>query len=203
MEPGDVVLIADADAVSRDAAAQCLRAAGFGVLLAETGDEALELARRAPPAAAVVEIPLEGLSGYEVCRALKAELGRDLPVVFASGTRRESYDRVAGLLIGADDYLVKPVAPDELLARVRRLIDRTRAPERPAVRLTPREHEVLRLLGGGLRQRDIAERLVISPKTVATHIENILRKLAVRSRAQAVAAAYRQGLLDVPLRDHR
>jgi DNA-binding NarL/FixJ family response regulator len=201
METGDVILIADPDAEAREATASCLRAGGFRVVLATTGPEALDIARSTAPAAALLEIPLPGLSGYEVCRALKAELGRDLPVVFASGIRRESYDRVAGLLLGADDYLVKPLAPDELLARVRRLVDGARVPARAAVRLTPREHEVLRLLGGGLHQRDIAEHLVISPKTVSTHIENILRKLSVRSRAQAVAAAYRQRLLDVPVQD--
>lgn len=201
METGDLVLVADHDADAREAAAGGLRAGGFSVVLAATGPDALDHARSTAPTAAILEIPLPGLSGYEVCRALKAELGRDLPVVFASGTRRESYDRVAGLLLGADDYLVKPIAPDELLARVRRLVDRARTPARPAVRLTPREHEVLRLMGGGLHQRDIAEHLVISPKTVSTHIENILRKLAVRSRAQAVAAAYRQRLLDVPVQD--
>jgi DNA-binding NarL/FixJ family response regulator len=201
METGDLVLIADHDADARDAVASCLRAGGFRVVLAATGPEALDNARSTAPSAALLEIPLPGLSGYEVCRALKSELGRDLPVVFVSATRCESYDRVAGLLLGADDYLVKPVAPDELLTRVRRLVDRARVPAPRPVRLTPREHEVLRLLGGGLHQREIADQLVISPKTVSTHIENILRKLDVRSRAQAVAAAYRQRLLEVPLQD--
>ena len=61
-------------------------------------------------------------------------------------------------------------------------------------RLTPREQEILDLLAGGLDQRAIAERLVISPKTVATHIQRILGKLGVRSRAQAVAFAHQNGL---------
>jgi DNA-binding NarL/FixJ family response regulator len=61
--------------------------------------------------------------------------------------------------------------------------------------LTPREREVLQLLAEGLEQSEIAERLVISSKTVASHIERILAKLGVRSRAQAVAAAFREGLV--------
>ena len=142
------------------------------------------------------------LSGYEVCRALKSELGSGFPVLFLSGTRTESYDRVAGLLVGADDYLVKPYAPDELLARVR-LVE---PPVRTAVhsvrsKLTPREDEVLGLLADGLTQQEIASELAISPKTVGSHIEKVLRKLGVHSRAQAVALVFREngvGVFDVP-----
>jgi DNA-binding CsgD family transcriptional regulator len=93
--------------------------------------------------------------------------------------------------------MVKPLDPDELIARVRRhLPPQTRATEAPpgVILLTPREREVLRLLADGMDQREIAERLVISPKTVSTHIQHVLVKLGVHSRAQAVAAAHRYGL---------
>jgi DNA-binding NarL/FixJ family response regulator len=69
---------------------------------------------------------------------------------------------------------------------------------RGARRLTKRELEVLDLLGEGLRHEDIARRLFISPKTVATHVEHILRKLDVRSRAEAIAVAYREDILQPP-----
>ena len=122
--------------------------------------------------------------------------GDALPVVFVSGERTESFDRVAGLQLGADDYLSKPFAPDELIARLRRLLPDSELPAdekgRPA--LTPREEEVLKLLASGLAQGEIAKELVISPKTVASHIERILAKLGVNSRAQAVAVAHRTGL---------
>ena len=108
----------------------------------------------------------------------------------------------AGLLVGADDYIVKPFDSDELLARVRAAL--RRLPVRPAnskdvpqaldVPLTAREREVLLLLARGLSQPEIASTLVISPKTVAGHIERILTKLGVHSRAQAVAIAHQQGL---------
>jgi DNA-binding NarL/FixJ family response regulator len=108
---------------------------------------------------------------------------------------------VAGLLLGADDYVVKPFFQDELLARVRRLIDRTRPPATEKIgpvtngaRLTDREQQVLSLLAAGLHSKAIATRLVISPKTVATHIQRILAKLGVHSRAEAVALAFRSGL---------
>ncbi|MGH3041627.1 MAG: response regulator transcription factor [Gaiellaceae bacterium] len=118
---------------------------------------------------------------------------------FVSGRKFEALDRMAGLMIGADDYLAKPFAPDELLARIRAVLRSRRAAADPSVALdsclTAREREVLALLGEGASQTDIAARLVISPKTVAAHIDHILHKLGVHSRAQAVALAYRDGLL--------
>jgi DNA-binding NarL/FixJ family response regulator len=117
-------------------------------------------------------------------------------VLFLSAARTEPYDRVAGLLVGADDYVVKPFAVDELLARVRRLVRQAV----PAVGtstspLTPREREVLRLLVRGLAADEIATELFISKKTVGTHLEHIFTKLGVRSRAQAIAVAYRDDLI--------
>ena len=144
----------------------------------------------------LLEIPLGNLSGYEVCRTLR-EQTTDLPIVFVSGSRTESYDRVAGLLVGADDYVVKPYAPDELLTRVRNLARRSQGSSQSSIKLTKREQEILQLLADGLRPEEISERLFIARRTVGTHIENILRKLGVRSQTQAVALAFREELLDV------
>ena len=190
--PSTSVLIADADGEARAELARLLESGGFRVVQAESGDEAISLSREERSSLAILEIPLPILSGYEVCRTLKSELGPTFPVLFLSGARTESYDRVAGLLVGADDYLVKPYAPDELLARVRLLEERSRPLAGATSNLTRRENEVLRLLAQGLTQDDIARRLTISPKTVGTHIEHVLRKLGVHSRAQAVALAFRE-----------
>lgn len=189
-----LALVADGDASARAELARVLGAAGFRVVEAATGEEALTLARQYVPTLVVLEVALGSISGYEVCRSLREELGDDLLVVFLSGIRTESYDRVAGLLVGADDYLVKPYAVDELLARVRRLADRARPAPASLAQLTPRELEILRLLAEGDSARDIAARLFISSKTVGTHVENIRRKLGVRTRVQAVALAFREGL---------
>jgi DNA-binding NarL/FixJ family response regulator len=157
-----------------------------------SGEQALQAVSEKRPSIALLEIPLGELSGYEVCRALREAHGDELPIAFVSGSRTESYDRVAGLLVGADDYIVKPYAADELLTRVRHLVRRSRPlPLAVANRLTRREREVLRLLVEGERSEEIARRLFISRKTVGSHIENILRKLGVRSQAQAIALAYR------------
>ena len=191
-----VVLIADGDDSAREELAQVFERAGFRTVHASTGDEALELVSDSRPAAAILEPSLEGVSGYEICRALRDRAGDAIPIVFVSGNRTESYDRVAGLLLGADDYLAKPFAPDELLARVRRLVQRTPLVSPAAASsLTKRELEVLELLSEGLTQHEIAQRLEIRDKTVGSHIERILSKLGVRSRAQAVALAYREELV--------
>jgi DNA-binding NarL/FixJ family response regulator len=195
-EGASPILIADHDEEMRSLVVAVLAQAGYETLEAASGDEAIDAARRALPRLVVLEVALPGLSGYEVCHQLRNDFGEALPIVFVSGDRTEPFDRVAGFLIGADDYLIKPFAPDELLARVRRLARRTApVPASVASKLTNREMEVLRLLAEGLEQGDIARQLFITRKTVGTHIENIMRKLGVRSRSQAVALAYREDLL--------
>jgi DNA-binding NarL/FixJ family response regulator len=191
-----VVLIAEDDAVFAALVGDVLAAAGLEAMVASDGAQALALARAQRPLAAILDVNLPKLSGYEVCGGLRELYGESLPILFVSGERTEDFDRIGGLMIGADDYLVKPFAVDELLRRLRALLRRaeSREPTRPHD-LTRRELEVLSLLAEGLEQVEIANRLVISPKTVSTHIQRILSKLGVRSRAQAVALAFREELV--------
>ena len=198
-DPAGAILIADGDAPMRDELAALFERAGFRTTQASNGHEALELLRVERPAAAILDPALAGVTGYEICRALRDRYGDLMPIIFVSASRTESYDRVGGLLLGGDDYVPKPFAPDELLARVRRLVQRADAPVSRAVesRLTKRELEVLGLLAEGLTQAEIASKLVISQKTVGSHIERILSKLGVRSRTQAVALAFREDLIPV------
>jgi DNA-binding NarL/FixJ family response regulator len=196
---GPILVVEDDDGL-REYVCGLLREAGFEILAASSGDEALALAREAAPEAVVLDVCLPGVSGYEVCRGLKEE-EPTLPVLFVSGERVDALDRVAGLLIGADDYLVKPFAPDELLARLRARLRRPR-PARDDGDLTKRELQVLRCLAEGLDGSSIAKRLVISPRTVGTHLEHIFEKLGVRTRAQAVAAAYRMRLIEPDFETH-
>jgi DNA-binding NarL/FixJ family response regulator len=194
---GSAVLVVDPDDDSRSSLARLLVDAGYRVCEAATGAQALQATPEEPPASALVEVALGDISGYAVCRALREKYGDALPIIFLSGTRTEPHDRVAGFLIGADDYVVKPYAPDELLARLHAVLKRRpTAAQGSAVGLTERELEVLTLLAQGLVAAEIAARLFISPKTVGTHMEHLFVKLGVRSRAQAVAAAYRQGLVE-------
>ena len=167
------------------------------VLCLGTGEAALRAAERERPSLVVLEVKLPGISGYEVCRALRDRFGPGLPIVFVSGDRTQAHDRVAGMLLGADDYLAKPFAPDELIVRTRALLRRER---RVNAALTARELEVLSLLAAGVRTDQIAAALVISPHTVRRHVQNIFRKLGVSSRAAATAHAVRHGLVsDEPM----
>jgi len=198
-QPGGLLLVVDDDHLFARFACTLLEDAGYRTLTASSGEEGLSLARTHRPDVALIDIMLPGLNGYELCRTLREELGQDIAIAFVSGSRTETIDVSAGLLVGADDFLVKPVDPSELLARVgalwRRLHGRNGDGGTKARGLTAREVEVLGLLADGLTQKDIAARLSISPKTVGIHIEHILGKLDVHSRAQAVAAAYRENLL--------
>ena len=200
---GSRILIVEDDPAVRELVAAVLHDAGFETEAVETGDAALESVGMEKPTLVLLDVCLPDMSGYSVCRALRERRPDSLPIIFLSGERTEWFDRVGGLLLGADDYMTKPFAPDELVARVRTLIRRADRPirEGPAKSsLTARESEVLSLLADGLSQSEIAARLFISSKTVATHIEHILEKLEVRSRAQAVAYAYREGLLETSAR---
>lgn len=195
-----VVLIADGDPDFRRSTLHTLEATGLRVREAVSGREALAAVEDEEIALVVLEVRLDDFSGYEVCRQLREDHGDELPILFVSGDRTESSDRVAGLLVGADDYLAKPVAPDELVARVRRHLLRGRtlngANENGGSGLTAREREVLNLLAEGLGPVEIGHSLFISPKTVATHVEHIYVKLGVHTRAQAVASAFRLALVD-------
>jgi DNA-binding NarL/FixJ family response regulator len=193
---GRTVLIADADVRFRRAVRHALGAAGLDVSEAGSGEEALARAGEGDIALVVLDVRFRDISGYEVCRRLREAHGDRLPILFVSADRVEASDRVAGLLVGANDYLVKPVASDELVARVRGQLDRARDARKP-VRdtLTDREREVLGLLAAGLGPAEIGRELSISPRTVATHVEHIYSKLGVHTRAQAVARAFRLELV--------
>jgi two-component system, LuxR family, response regulator TtrR len=197
-DPGGGILLVDDDDSFRSFVSELLESIGYKTTHFASGSDVLPAVAENRPAAILLDVQLPGLNGYEVCRELRNRYGDSIAIVFISGERTEALDRAGGLLIGADDYLTKPVDPAELIARVTRLVERPR-PNTNGTKsndrldsLTRRENEVLELLAEGLRQEEIADRLVISPKTVATHIQRILSKLEVRSRAQAVSLALRE-----------
>jgi DNA-binding NarL/FixJ family response regulator len=197
------ILVAEPDKDSRVVISSLLRETGHRPVEAVTGEEAIEAARRHRPRLAILEISLPGICGYEVCRRLRDDYGDSVSIVFLSATRTEAFDRVGGMLLGADDYICKPLAADRFLAQIGRLM-RRRAPNDERPRLSHREQEVLALLAEGLTQKEIAHQLAISSKTVGTHIEHIFSKLGVRNRLQAVAYAHRHELVSSPanLRRH-
>ena len=195
------ILVVDDDPRFREMTRALLVRAGHRVTEAEGAPDALSSVAKGVPDLVLLDVRLPQTSGYELYQELRDLCGESLPIIFVSGERTEAYDRVAGLLLGAEDYLVKPFDPDELLARIRRSLTprtsgaiATRGAE-AGVDLTPREREVLEMLADGRTAKEIAADLVISPRTVGTHIQNVLGKLGLNSRAQAVAYAHHHGLI--------
>jgi DNA-binding NarL/FixJ family response regulator len=204
------ILVIDHDAGARAAAGRAADRLGYTPCAFESSELALERLGSERPALAIVEVELpRGASGLELVRELHARYGDDLPVILVSAERTEALDRVAGLLLGADDYLAKPFDESELVARMRRSLRHAAASGNGggdggqlALALSPREREILELLADGKSSQEIASTLVLSPKTVATHVQRVLSKLGVHSRAQAVALAYRSGLLRAEVEAH-
>jgi DNA-binding NarL/FixJ family response regulator len=191
-----IAVVADPDAGDRAYVAELVAQLGCDVVEATTGSEVLAEADRATPALVVLDVALTGGSAYECCRALRERYGEGLPIVLVSRHRVEPADQVAGLLLGADEYVAKPLHPDVFTARARRLLLRAQWGASTRSSLTPREQEVLALLVAGVPASEIAERLCITEKTASTHIERILAKLGAHSRAQAVAFAVRDRLVE-------
>jgi two-component system response regulator MprA len=127
------ILVVDDDPKVLSLMRRGLSFAGYAPDLAADGDEALTIARDNPPDLVVLDVMLPGLDGIEVCRRLRSTDSK-LPILMLTARDRVP-DRVAGLDAGADDYLVKPFAFDELLARVRALMRRARPEEEESLRL--------------------------------------------------------------------
>jgi len=177
------IVVAEDDPSIADLLDLYLRDAGYRPLLAPTGERALELVAQHRPALVVIDVGLPGIDGFEVCRRIR--LSNPTPVLFVTARDAET-DRVHGLELGGDDYVVKPFSPRELVARVRAVLRRgAPAPSGP-----PAVIEV-----GASVDVDLARREALvrgEPVALATREFDLLAHLA---RNQGVALARRQ-LLD-------
>ena len=138
-ESGTVVVVED-DPHIADLVDLYLRREGFRVLLAGDGEKGLEIFRQEDPCIVILDVGLPGArDGFDVCRSIRA--GSSVPVLFLTA-RDDEVDRILGLEMGADDYLVKPFSPRELVARVRAILRRTREGPAPQDVLTLGDLEV-------------------------------------------------------------
>ena len=210
------VMVVDDHPMWRDAVARDLETAGLAVVAtAATGEEALSRARATRPAVVVLDLQIPAPNGVEVTGILvKEDPTVRILILSASG---EQDDVLAAVKAGATGYLVKSASRDELLDAVRRVAqgdtvftpglaglvlgEYRRLSETPGSsadddlpRLTDRETEVLRLVAKGLSYKQIADRLVLSHRTVQNHVQNTLRKLQLHNRVQLVRYAIEQGL---------
>ncbi len=119
------ILIVEDDPNTASLVETYLRREGFATLCASDGARALELARVHRPGFVILDIMLPKVDGWEICRRLRAE--SEVPILLLTA-REEEIDRVLGLSLGADDYVVKPFSPRELVERVKAILRRTRSP---------------------------------------------------------------------------
>ena len=120
------ILVVEDDPRISDVLEYALKAEGFGVQTAQRGREAAELARSLSPGLVVLDVGLPDIDGFEVCRIVRTF--SDVPVIFLT-SRSDEIDRVVGLEIGGDDYMVKPFSPRELVARIKAIRRRNQRPE--------------------------------------------------------------------------
>lgn len=208
------VLLADDHALFRAGIASLLRAWGIEVVgQAGNGIEALELARALQPDLVLMDIAMPEADGLEATRLIKAELP-EIRIVIATVSDDDEH-LFEAIKSGAEGYLLKDMSEDELERTLRaveagepalskglaaKILDEfarlaREGPAKDESELTAREREVLQLVAEGATNREIAAALFLSGHTINFHMRNILQKLHLRNRAQAVAYAVRTGLV--------
>jgi two-component system NarL family response regulator len=202
------VLLADDHAIVRGGVAAVLGDAGDIAVVAEAADgaDAVALYERHRPDVALVDVKMPALDGPAVVAAIRARHDQARIVVLTSFDADDDIERA--LRAGAKAYLLKDVQPGELVACVRAVhqgrawvsptIAAKLAERMTRVDLTPREMSVLRLLGEGLSNKEIAARLGIVEGTAKLHVSRLYEKLDVANRTEALAVALRRGLLRLP-----
>jgi DNA-binding NarL/FixJ family response regulator len=207
------VMVVDDHPMWRDAVERDLQAAGFDVVaVAADGHQALARFPAARPHVVVLDLQIPGPNGVDVtAQVLQHDPSARVLILSASG---EQPDVLAAVKAGATGYLVKSASRDELLTAVRRVAagdtvftpglaglvlgEFRRIADAPAEpqgeRLTERETEILKMVAKGMSYKQIAERLVISHRTVQNHVQNTLRKLQMHNRVQLTRYAIEQGL---------
>lgn len=209
------ILIVDDDVTLRTALTRYLEKQGYSVQDAGSGVEGLVAFEKNLPDLVVSDILMPEMDGLEFCRRLRAiRSGQLVPFIFLS-SRREVDDRIQGHKMGADDYLVKPFEPRELVAKIEAQLERSRRMHSEIVQLmqqtvaqasmtsseatpeplplTPAEEKVFWEVIQGLTNKQIGDRLFVSPRTVQTHLSNILSKLQLENRSQLIRFAFEQG----------
>jgi DNA-binding NarL/FixJ family response regulator len=212
------ILLADDQTLIRAGFRALLNAEPDMAVVAEcgTGRDAVRLAAREHPDVVLMDIRMPGGDGLEATRQIMA--ARDLQgtrIIILTTFELDEYIAEA-VRAGAAGFLVKDTEPEELLRAVRVVHDgdallspsvtrrimallavqsRAATPPRALDQITEREREVLQLVGEGLNNAEIAERLFITPLTAKTHVSRIMTKLLVRDRAQLVVLAYESGLV--------
>jgi len=211
------VVVADDHALVRDGISSLLEAAGFNVVAqASDGFEAVIAAMNLEPDLVLMDISMPGMDGLEALRKIKAEYPQ-IKVVMLT-VSEDDQDLFEALRAGAQGYLLKSMDASSFLMNLEQLKEGDMAVDPKVVNkivggyielaqsnpapekeiLTPREIELIGLVAEGLPNKAIAQRLSVSENTVKYHIRQILNKLGVQNRTEAVTSALRLGLIDPP-----
>jgi two-component system response regulator MprA len=170
-------LVVDDERSVRDALSRALRSEGYEVQLAASGGEALGLLADQSPDVIVLDIGMPGLDGLETCRLIRAK-GDEVPILMLTARSGVS-DRVAGLDAGADDYLVKPFALEELMARLRAMLRRQAQP--------PSASEPTALSYGGIDLDPVTREVNVNGEAITTtRLEFALLELFLRHPRQVL-----------------
>jgi DNA-binding NarL/FixJ family response regulator len=175
-------------------------------VVAETsnGADALKAYRQHRPDVVVLDLRMQGLSGVDTVRLLREEFGQVRVVVFSNYAHGEEVYQV--LKAGASGFVVKEMALERLLDAIRKVYRgeqyipteiAARVGERLLAQLSPRELDVLRLVGKGRSNKEIGSELQITEGTVKIHLTNILAKLGVSDRTQAILVAVKRGIIQL------
>ncbi|MEU6712209.1 response regulator transcription factor [Nonomuraea sp. NPDC046802] len=209
------VLVVDDQVLIRAGLAAMLRASGLDVVgEAADGEEAVRLAADLRPEVVLMDIRMPGMNGIAAMERILADAGGTPPKVLILSTFDLDEYVYNALRTGASGFLLKDTPPGRLIAAIhtvaagdvllapsvtKRLIETFVSPPSPAApvldALTARETEVLRLVGHALSNKEIAERLAVSEGTVKTHLNRLMAKLGLSSRAQVVVLSYDCGLV--------
>ena len=190
------VLVVDDHPVVREGLRALLARGGFSVVgTASEALSALEMAGKTGAEMVVVDVALPGISGLELCRRLRRRFP-EMKVVLISMFDEPEWKAEAARA-GASAYLLKDMPAEEILAALRRVAsgENLLPPVEPALPLTAREREVVRLLAQGKKTPEIAELLSRSVTTIRAHKVSAMRKLGVRSTRELLQAALRLGLV--------
>ena len=170
----------------------------------ENGLDAIEAFRLHRPDIVVLDMRMQGLSGIETIEALREQFGNVRVLVYSNFAKGEEVYRV--LKAGASGFVVKEMAVDRLLEAIRAVSNgeryvppevAMRIGERLLAQLTPREMEVLKLVAKGLSNKEIATALNVVEGTIKIHVTNLLAKLGVSDRTQALVVAIKRGIIEI------
>jgi RNA polymerase sigma factor (sigma-70 family) len=201
-----VVHVVDDDASFRAAIERRLKKAGYEVATYPSAQHLLDrLPNESGPGCILLDVRIPGLSGPELQSRL-SELGSTLPIVFLTGYA-DVPTTVRAIKAGADDFLTKPVTSDQLLRAIQRAMAHQEATRDTKSKidivrahiaaLTPREHEVFELVIRGKTNKQVANALGATERTIKAHRHRVMEKMQVQSLAELVSLAERAGVLDV------